>query len=123
TNSDVNKFSTWLKSRIETRNIEDLSAPELDIHLATFFMTAVKSDGSKFESETLKSIQASLNQGPQFSHSREVLASKRKLLRQQGKGNRSKQAEPITPDEFNILYEKNRFGKGNSISYSLTFYK
>ncbi|KAJ8298558.1 hypothetical protein KUTeg_023901 [Tegillarca granosa] len=134
TNSDLNKFSTWLKSRNRTRNIEDLSAPELDIHLATFIMTAVKNDGSKFEPETLKSIQTSLNrffkqkeylidliEGPQFSHSREVLASKRKLLRQQRKGNRSKQAEPLTLDEINI-YEKNLLGKGNARALNSTMY-
>ena len=46
----------------------------------------------------------------EFKHSRDVLMSKRKLLKQQGKGNRENKAEILSKDEINILYEKNLLG-------------
>ncbi|CAC5413764.1 unnamed protein product [Mytilus coruscus] len=95
---------------------------EIDLLLARFFMTAKKCDGSDYEPDTLKSIQGSINRylrekhcnidlikDKEFKHSRDVLVSKRKLLRQSGK-EKKKKAEPLTKEEIDILYEKRLLG-------------
>ncbi|CAC5360214.1 unnamed protein product [Mytilus coruscus] len=58
----------------------------------------------------------------EFKHSRDVLTSKRKYLRQQGKGNRPNQADPITKEEIDMLYQKGLLGGGNAKSLSNTVF-
>ncbi|XP_021367431.1 uncharacterized protein KIAA1958-like [Mizuhopecten yessoensis] len=129
--SDLNKFTTWLKSKNEQRQQGELDSKELDQYLALFFMNAQKSNGGEFEQDTLKSIQSSINRhlkqkgltvdiisDREFTHSREVFASKRKLLRQHGKGNRAKQAT----EEIGIMYAKNLLGKANPRALFNTIY-
>ena len=53
-----------------------------------------------------------------FSHSREVLESKMKQLKSLGKGNSPNKSQPLTPEEIDILYEKNLLGSGR---YGLSF--
>ncbi|XP_062595369.1 uncharacterized protein KIAA1958-like, partial [Saccostrea cucullata] len=135
TNSNVNIFRNWLRGKNESRPIVDLEVIVLDKYLAVFFMTAKKQDDSEYEPETLKSVQSSINrylkqnnrhiniiEDKEFSHSREVVASKMKLLRQQGKGNKSRQADPLTSEEIDILYERNLLGKGNPKAVINTLY-
>ncbi|XP_071157837.1 uncharacterized protein KIAA1958-like [Mytilus edulis] len=89
-------------------------------------MTAKKCDGGDYEPDTLKSIQGSKNRhltekrcnidlikDKEFKHSRDVLMFKRKLLRQSGKGNKPKKAEPLTKEEIDILYQKKLLGAAN----------
>jgi len=92
-------------------------------------MVAKKNDGTEYEPDTLKQFQCSVNryfaekkvlvniiEDKEFKHSRDVLLSKRKQLRQMGKGNRPNRAEPFTKEEIQILYEKNYLGTGNYIN-------
>lgn len=51
-----------------------------------------------------------------------VLLSKRKLFRQLGKGNREKIADPLTPEEIDLLYEKNLLGTGDPKSLMNVLY-
>jgi hypothetical protein len=75
-----------------------------------FFMTAKKINGDEYEPETLKTIKTWTLSRTKSSHSREVLGSKRKLLRQHGKGNRAKQADPLTKDWlFTVLRPAQKF--------------
>jgi hypothetical protein len=125
TSTDVNKVAAWLQSKNERRDICDIPSAELNTYLAQFFMTATKQNGEQYEPDTLKSIQCSINrflaekgstvnivEDAAFKHSRDVLQSKRKLLRQQGKGNKERRADPLTQDEIDILYSKNFLGGG-----------
>ncbi|VDI81549.1 Hypothetical predicted protein [Mytilus galloprovincialis] len=126
TKSDVGKFKTWLNQQNEEREVESIPSPELDLFLARFFMTAKKGDGGEYEPDTLKSMQGSINrflaekgslvnliEDKDFKHSRDVLTSKRKYLRQQGKGNRPNQADPFTKEKLDMLYQKGLLGGGN----------
>ncbi|CAC5377808.1 unnamed protein product [Mytilus coruscus] len=126
TNSDVNKLKTWLSDQNELREFHKIPPQELDLLLARFFMTAKKCDGGDYEPDTLKSIQGSINRhltekhcnidlikDKEFKHSRDVLMSKRKLLRQNGKGNKQKKTEPLTKEEIDILYQKKLLGAAN----------
>ncbi|XP_063436375.1 uncharacterized protein LOC134717811 [Mytilus trossulus] len=126
TKSDVNKLKTWLSDQNELREFHEIPPQELDLLLARFFMTAKKCDGGDYEPDTLKSIQGSINRhltvkhcnidlikDKEFKHSRDVLMSKRKLLRQNGKGNKPKKAEPLTKEKIDILYQKKLLGAAN----------
>jgi len=125
TNSDVNKLKLWLAGQNEEGEIHEIPPQELDLYLARFFMTTQRCDGGNYEPDTLKSIQGSINRylsekhcnvdlikDKEFKHSRDVLMSKRKLLRQSGKGNKPQKAEPLTKEEIDILYEKKLLGAG-----------
>ncbi|CAG2188645.1 unnamed protein product [Mytilus edulis] len=59
---------------------------------------------------TEKHCNINLIKDKEFKHSRDVLMSKRKLLRQNGKGNKPKKAEPLTKEEIDILYQKKLLG-------------
>eukprot|EP00105_Crassostrea_gigas_P046736 XP_019930884.1 PREDICTED: uncharacterized protein LOC105348291 isoform X2 [Crassostrea gigas] len=126
TESDLRKFNDYLTKNGEHRNPEEIPVYDMDMHLARFFMNAKKASGEDYEPDTLKSIQGSVNRylaekklnikiitDKEFKHSRDVLLSKRKLLRQLGKGNREKRADPLTPEEIDLLYEKNLLGTGD----------
>ncbi|CAG2237633.1 unnamed protein product [Mytilus edulis] len=128
TKSDVGKFKTWLNQQNEEREVESIPSPELDLFLARFFMTAKKGDGGEYEPDTLKSMQGSINrflaekgslvnliEVKEFKHSRDVLTSKKKYLRQQGKGNRPNQADPFTREEIDMLYQKGLLGNAQSL--------
>ena len=82
-------------------------------------MTATKQNGEEYEPDTLKSIQCSINrflaekgstfnivEDREFKLSRNVLVSKRKMLREQDRGNKERGADPFTQDEIEILYSK-----------------
>ncbi|CAC5380626.1 unnamed protein product [Mytilus coruscus] len=125
TNSDVSKLKTWLSDQNELREFHEIPPQELDLLLVRLFMTAKKCDGGDYEPDTLKSIQGSINRhlsekhynidlikDKEFKHSEDVLMSKRKLLRQSGKRNKHKKAEPLTKEEIDILYEKRFLGAG-----------
>ena len=88
-------------------------------------MTATKQNGEEYEPDNFKLIQFSINrflaekgstvnivEDREFKHSRDMLVSKRKMLRQQGRGNKERRADPFTQDEIEILYSKNFLGGG-----------
>lgn len=56
----------------------------------------------------------SIRKDATFNHSNQVLLSKRKNLKGQGKGNLKRKAEPLTKDEIMSLREKELLGKGNN---------
>lgn len=118
-------MKTWLPNQNEQREFHEIPPQELHLLFARFFMTAKKCDGGSYEQDTLKSIQGSINRhlsekhcnidlikDKEFKHSRDVLVSRRKLLRQSRKGNKPKKAEPLTKEEIDILYEKRLLGSG-----------
>ncbi|KAJ8309919.1 hypothetical protein KUTeg_011784, partial [Tegillarca granosa] len=87
TTSDIKKFTNWLKSQNEQRELHEMQKQELDRYLARFFMTAKKVNGEEFEPDSLKTIQSSINrhlsemnaginiiEDNEFKHSRDVLS-------------------------------------------------
>ena len=119
TTADVNKIEQWLLSKNVSRDLCDIPPAKLNNYLAHFFMTATKQNGEEYEPDTLKSIQCSINRflaekgstvnivkDREFILSRNVLVSKRKMLREQDRGNKERGADPFTQDEIEILYSK-----------------
>jgi hypothetical protein len=108
---------------------------DLSTHVYLHLFSAVrKRDGTEYEPGTLTSIQYSIDRhlkekkvnfsirkDERFSHSNQVLISKRKHLKAQGKGNLKSKAEPLSTDEFQQLRDKQLLGKGKFVIYYIRF--
>ena len=127
TKSDIKKFTDFLAVEQETRPFETIPPKELDMHLARFFLSVKKGNRSECEPDTIKSYQSSLQRylndrnypeslitGASFKHSRDVLTSKRKALKQMGHGNKKNRADPFTEEEISILFQKKLLGPGKT---------
>ena len=55
----------------------------------------------------------------EFKHPRDVLFSKKKNVRTQGRGNRERRADPFTQDKIEILYSENFLGGVSYIDETL----
>ena len=131
TKGDLKKFEEYLRSLNESRAVHEIEPSNLDSYMARFFLSAKRSDGREYEPDSLKSFQSSIhrylvdknsNMNPledvAFKHSRDVLTSKRKLLKQQGKGNKGNKAEVLTKEDIDVLYGKNLLGTGKWYQFS-----
>ena len=111
----------------EARNIEEISADELNILICQFLMEIKKKDGGSYELETLQSFQRSLQRylndknsklnilkDREFLKSREVLLSKKKqLVFEEAKGNRPHAAKELSNIEEDLLFRTGEFGAEN----------
>lgn len=57
-----------------------------------------------------KDSTISIIEDREFKHAWDVLLSNRKLLKQQGKGNKDRKEDPFTQHEIDILYSNNFLG-------------
>ena len=116
TKTDLNVWKRWCSSVDEERNLEDIPPMQLDRLLCHFFITVRKQDGTEFEPSTLMSFQRSFGRhlcdlgkpyclfnDKEFAKSRATLESKRKQLRQQGKGRCPNKALRLNEDEMEKL--------------------
>lgn len=84
----------------------EIPPPELNMYHARFFFSGRRRDGSEYEPETLREYFGSFARHLRehgFSHRREVLMSKRKQLKSEGKGNRKRKT--LAQDDFIKLRE------------------
>ena len=115
--SAVNRFQTWIDENEKERSkpIEDYEPRELNHKLGAFIMTLKKKDGTEYEPDTVASYVRSINShlktvgysevlltSDEFGLMRDVLDSKKKDLKDMGKGNRPNRAEAITDDNEEI---------------------
>ena len=121
---DINIWKQYLVSAGEERNIEDIPAKELNLHISRFFMEIKKKNGGQYDPTSLTSFHRSLQRylndhgsnlnilkDQEFSLSRETLSSrKRQLVRDFGKGNRPQAARPLTDTEEDLMFERGEFG-------------
>ena len=121
---DINIWKRYLSSAGEERNIEDIPAKDLNLHMCRFFMEIKKKDGEQYEPTTLTSFQRSLQRylndhgstlnivkDQQFSLSRDALSSRKgQLLRDFGKVNRPQAARHLTDAEEDLMFERGEFG-------------
>jgi hypothetical protein len=138
TSSHTRLFSKWLRTRGENRAPEDIDAKQLDMYLAHFTLT-VRKEGSgddinnvsrQYEPSTMMSMHSSLfrylndkqydhniKTSDSFRHSREVLMSKMKELKQLGKGNKPRAAQAFTSEELAKLFQLNLLGLGEIVTH------
>ena len=123
TAADMRIVETFKLEIGEQNPIEEMSAADLDLFLCKFFMSVRKSDGEEYEPDSLTCIQSSLSRylkskgsvlslrnDPHLSTHRDVLAAKRRELKQKGKGLRSHKSEDVSADQLDVLYEKGLLG-------------
>ena len=100
-------WSSWAKSRNINVNMETISPAALDEILQKYYLEVRKQDGTDYEPDSLKVMQAalerylsdktypySLTTGREFATSRAVLDAKAKQLRMDGYGKRQNRARP-----------------------------
>ena len=127
TKAYVKKITDFLGEEQETRPVETIPPRELNMYLARFFLSVRKNNQSECEPDTIKAYQSSLQRylndrnypeslltGSSFKHSRDVLTSKRKALKQRGLWNKKNRAEPFTEEEISILFQKKLLGSGKT---------
>ena len=94
--------------------------------MANFIIVAKKKDGSDYEPTSIRGIMSSIDRKlrrhryvhylggdekhTKFPLTKEILKTKMKLLKKQGKGNKTNRAQTITDSELDILYESNLLG-------------
>lgn len=117
-------------------NVRPLWYPstEAEYLFGSVFLTATIRKETNINQTPFQSIQCSINRGfflgggvekdstisiikdREFKHAWDVLLSNRKLLKQQGKGNKEKKEDPFTQHEIDILYSNNFLG-GSMLVY------
>ena len=129
TNSDLAIVKDYLKELGEERLLQDIEPRNLDMLLARFMMNAKqkkgKDAGKNYQPDSISSIFTSLRRflkengyicdlktAIEFSHTRDVLSSKRKLLKQEGEGNRNNRAQPFSADQIEAMYNAKVLGNG-----------
>ena len=116
-------LKNYLVTKSENREIHEIPPRELNEYLACFFLAVRTQKGQEYEPSSLRDMMSSfirhlnrmeygvsLLESVEFSGMREALKSKQKNLKSQGKGNRSRAAEPLTEAEINQLYQQGELG-------------
>ena len=136
---------TWLtdlewKKWCEARNIDDrierFSPQALDEVLTKSYVEARKTDGSEYEPDSLRAMQASIDRylrqksylesiitGREFRRSQETLKSKANLLRYQGKGKRPNRAQPYSRVDEEIFWTEGKLGNHNGVALTNVNFK
>ena len=108
--------------------MEDIPPEELNVILCHYLMKVKKHNGDEYEPDTLKSHLASFDRylqdlglskeyslfsNPVFHKVNEVLAKKRRQLRQMGKGLKPNKADMLTEEEIELLWNSGQLGSHN----------
>ena len=110
---DMNVFQKFLDECGEKRRITEIAPAELDSLLCNFYITAKKKDNTAYEPDTMSSFSRSIQRylednkakfnifkDEEFKVSREVLKSKRRELKKQGKGNKPNATVALTNEDI-----------------------
>ena len=116
-------------------DLTNIPAPDLDKLLCSFFKDLRKKDGSDYEPDTVSSLQRSTERhiteqkllfdilkDDAFSRSRSVLATKRKSLVKEGRGNKLNAVRELTDEEEAKLFETGEFGNHNPLALQRTLW-
>ena len=141
TSRDVRNFTRWLANRFELRDVEDIPTVELDELIGMFFVSVRKQKGGEeYEPSSLNAIIYSLErylQEKKYTHegkrysilkdiefctTREALKSKRRDLKQQGKGSRPNRARGLDDEEEELMWTKGVFGQDTGPKLQLTLW-
>ena len=114
----MKKFKDFCENIGESRDIDDIPAPELNSLLCAFFVKVKRKDGKEYEPGSLSSFlntftrvladkgsKINLKKDTEFEKTRKVLGARRKQLTKQGYGNKPNTVGTLEPEEINKLYE------------------
>ena len=135
TRYDLNVFQRFLNECGERRQLTEIPPAELDSLLCNFYITAKKKDDNEYEPDTMSSFSRSIQRylddnnaklnilkDEQFKISREVLKSKRRELRKQGKEGRPNATEALSNEDIELIFNENQFGIHNPDVLSRTMW-
>lgn len=119
----MNVWFSWAKSRQINEELETMAPATLDEVLQQFYLEVRKQDGSEYEPDSLKVMQAALERyllnqkypyslinGREFTSSRAVLDAKAKQLRMNGYGKRKNRAQPYNSAEEEKFWSSGLLG-------------
>jgi hypothetical protein len=121
TKRDITKFQSFLQSEGVFTTAEATSPEILARKVSKYLIRLRKMDGTNLETTSVTSIWGSIcrhlrqrnyphdpKTSPMFEQARQTLKSKKKLLKQDGKGNLSRAARPLEDDEVEKLYSSGK---------------
>ena len=125
----LNAYRNWAAEREENPKLEEYSPKDLDVVLSRFYGELRKRDGTEYEPDCLRVMQAGLHRyliekkypksiltDLEFTNSNKTLKGKARQLRRYGKGKRPNASEPLTPEDEDELWEKGKLGTNNPVS-------
>lgn len=136
TNTWLNTYKSWAKVRGKKEQLENYTAKQLNDVLSQFYGEIRKKDGTDYEPDCLRVMQASINRylleknypisiitGSEFEFSNKVLKGKTRELRQKGMGRRPNKSEQLSTFDENYLWDIGRLGRANptSLLYTVWF--
>lgn len=129
-------WSSWATSRGINVNIETMAPATLNEVLQKFYLEVRKQDGSEYEPDSLKVMQAALERhlsahkypyslinSREFASSRAVLDAKAKQLRMQGYGKRKNRAQPYNTAEEESFWSSGLLGDHNGVALTNANFK
>ena len=136
TNTWVRRFESWyLQQPRQQAKLEEIPVQELDRVLQEFYCHVRKQNGDEYEPDSLRTMLAALDRHlsgrgcsysiikeREFKESRLVLNGKAIQLRENGKGKKSKKADPLTAEEEEILWNTGVLGGDNPKSLNHTVF-
>ncbi|CAG2235861.1 unnamed protein product [Mytilus edulis] len=135
----VNVYEDWKNSKIGSGliipNLKDLSVQDINSILGKFVVEVRKKNGEKYPAKTLYLLVTGLLRGmrsqgvsnlnflnesdDRFLRFRQILDAQMKKLTSDGYGINVKQADPISVEQEEILWDKSVFGNHSSESFFL----
>ena len=129
-------WSSWAKSRNINVNMETISPAALDEILQKYYLEVRKQDGTDYEPDSLKVMQAALERylsdkrypyslitGREFAKSRAVLDAKAKQLRMNGYGKRQNRAQPYNSAEEELFWSSGLLGDHSGVALTNVNFK
>ena len=129
-------WSSWATSRRINVNIETMAPVTLNEVLQKFYLEVRKQDGSEYEPDSLKVMQAALERhlsthkyqysliySHEFASSRAVLDAKVKQLRMQGHGKRKNRAQLYNTAEEESFWSSGLLGDHNGVALTNANFK
>lgn len=132
TNWAKRTWDEWAAWRGNIPDLTKMNVSDLNHFLSCFVLECRRKDGSEYPAATLYQISAGLlrymrdngvtdlnfldNNDKRFYNFRKTLDARMKEISSKGIGLKKKQADPISPDDENLLWDKNLLGSGSSKS-------
>jgi len=129
-------WQKWCLARNIDDKMECFSPQVVDEILTKFYAEVRKKDGSEYEPDSLRVMQASLDRylrqkhysastinGREFKKSQETLNSKAKCLRYQGKGKRPNRAQPYSREDDEIFWSEGKLLSHNGVALTNVNFK
>ena len=125
----MSAWAEWCKPRIINVNMESYCPQALDGLLNKFYVEIRKNDGTDYEPDSLRGIQAAIDlylrhnnypvsiiTGHEFTKSQEMLDAKAKQLCRQGNGKCPNKAQSYTETDEEIFWGEGKLGNHNGLA-------